>query len=253
MGKLERKSACVAQKQRTSAWKKVTARSLEQASRARHETLWSRFEELLEQHAEVATVAFRRPSVPEMASLSVPEMVDEGDWLHTVRVIEDRARALVASGSMDDLLQMPRGSVMEVVEALETMSLASIVCAVLLCLRWMWRGASRGLKRAVARKHPRMPDRAMFALLCLISSKVNDVYAVHAECVASVLMKTCPSQVTCAKDVFAKEMELLQAMSWNTHVSASELRTALDRLKNFGELQPHEQQARRNDVIRMVV
>ena len=94
MGKLERKSACVAQKQRTSAWKKVTARSLEQASRARHETLWSRFEELLEQHAEVATVAFHRPSVPEMASLSVPEMVDEGDWLHTVRVIEDRARAL---------------------------------------------------------------------------------------------------------------------------------------------------------------
>ena len=31
------------------------------------------------------------------------------------------------------------------------------------------------------------------------------------------------------------------------------MRTALGRLKNFGELQPHEQQARRNDVIRMVV
>ena len=38
---------------------------------------------------------------------------------------------------MDDLLQMPRGSVMEVGEALETMSLASIVCAVLLCLRYL--------------------------------------------------------------------------------------------------------------------
>ena len=52
-------------------------------------------------------------------------------------------------------------------------SLASIVCAVLLCLRWVWRGAPPGLKRAVARKHPRMPGRAMFALLCLVSSKAN--------------------------------------------------------------------------------
>ena len=230
--------------------------ALVSAKALRNKTLWSRFEGIFQQVAALSAEAAASPwKAPELSPEEAAglQLVGEAEWMEAVKASEEQMRGVLMDESADMLLQLPRGWLQVVSATMSEISCPSLMCACVLYLRWRWRGAAAGVKRPLPRRDPKMPDVAVFVLLCFISSKQNDIYCVDIRVIAGMMKGICPSQVRDKEDVKAKEMEMLQALGWSTHVSEGVLKETMRIAVGFARQPAHEQGPRRNEAIRLAV
>lgn len=233
--------------------------SLQAAHLKREKTLWSRFESIFQQVAALSAegkgalcVPCKAPELSEKEAAAL-QLVEEEDWIDSVKASESKMRRVFEDESADMLLQLPRGWMRVVAATMSEISCASLMCACVLYLRWRWRGPKAGMKRPVPREHAKMPDMAVFVLLCFISSKQNDIYCVNISVIAGMMSGICPSQIKNPDDVKKKEMEMLQAIGWSTHVSESVLKETMRIAVGFASQPAHEQGPLRNEAIRLAI